>query len=120
MKAKFNDSEEFITLRGWVIGGNQVTMVTDDIGKSENLSGFKLYADDEETVIRDCSDYVYRWDIYTEKKDQITYTNSETYRQGEPSKTETPKEIVDPLTNEELTEAVADLMYEVSASQLGL
>ncbi len=118
MKVKFNDSEEFIILQGWVIGKNEVTMIADGIG--ENLSGFVLYGDDETTVVRDCSDHVYRWDIYTEKKGQITFTNSETDRQMKPTKMEVQKEIVDPLSNEELTEIVADLMYEVSAAQLGL
>ncbi|MDE6601561.1 MAG: hypothetical protein K2K90_05255 [Lachnospiraceae bacterium] len=118
MKVKFNDSENYITLQGWVIGRNMVTLLADGI--RENLSGFILYDDDERTVLQDYSDYVYRWDIYTEKKDQITFTNSETDRQGKPALTEMPKEIVDPLSNEELTEIVADLMYEVSAAQLGL
>ncbi len=118
MKIKFNDSKEYIALQGYAIGTNIVTVVADGI--KEDLSGFILYEDDEVTEVLDCNDYVYRWDIYTEKKDQITFTNSETDRQGKPALTEMPKEIVDPLSNEELTEIVADLMYEVSAAQLGL
>lgn len=118
MKVKFNDSKECMSLHGWVIEDGIVTLVADGI--NENLSGFILYDDDEKTVVRDCSDYVYRWDIYTEKADQITLTNSETYRQRKQDGAEVQKEIVDPLSNEELTEIVADIMYEVSAAQLGL
>lgn len=118
MKVKFNNSENFIILNGLAVGRNKVTLAGDGIG--ENLSGFVLYNDDETTVVRDCSDFVYRWDIYNENTEQITFTNSETDRQSEQVETEMPKEIVDPLSNEELTETVADLMYEVSVAQLGL
>lgn len=118
MKVKFNDSKNFITLNGFAIGKGEVTLVGKGIG--ENLSGFILYEDDETTVVRDCSDFVYRWDIYNENANQITFTNSETDRQSKPDKTEKLKEIVDPLSNEELTESVADIIYEISMTQLGL
>lgn len=119
MKIKFNDSDKYIKLQGYATGKDIVTIVADGI--KENLSGFIIYGDDEATEMLECSDYVYRWDIYEQRENQIIFTNSETYRQRKPSPSvEPPAEIVDPLTNEELTEAVANLMYEMSLSQLGL
>lgn len=113
MKAKFNNSETFIQIQSWSIGSSLVTMIADGI--TENLSGFVLYEDDGVTVVMDCSDFIYRWDIYDQREDRITLTNSETDRQRKPDQDAgSPKEIIDPLSNEELTEAVADLMYEVS------
>lgn len=51
----------------------------------------------------------------------IYYTNDPNYLQTEPwpDLSDIPEQ-AEPLTNEELTEAVADLMYDVSAAQLGL
>lgn len=119
MKIKFNDLEKYIAIRGYATGKNIVTIVADDI--KEDLSGFILYEDDEVTEILNCSDYIHRWDIYAQSEKQITFTNSETYRQRKPSPdAEPPSEIVDPLSNEALTECVGDLMYEVSLMQLGL
>lgn len=119
MKVKFNDSEELLQLSGWFIRNDLVTLISNDI--SENLNGFILYEDDGETVVKDCSDFVYRWDIYGQKENQISFTNDETFRQKRTDVDDSiPQEIVDPLSNEELTEVVADLMYEVSAAQLGL
>ena len=79
---------------------------------AENLSGFILYGADGN---------IYRWDVVDQKENAIYYTNDPNYRQTEPwpDLSNIPEQ-AEPLTNEELTEAVADLMYEVSAAQLGL
>lgn len=82
MKVKFNNSENFIQLTSYGMYSNKVDMTGEGI--AENLSGFILYEDDETTVIRDCSDYKYKWNIYTEYENGIVLTNSETDREQEP------------------------------------
>ena len=119
MKVKFNDSENFIQLTGCVIYTEKVKLTAPGIQK--NFSGFMLYEDDGETLVRDCSEYKYKWNIFTEYEDGIMLTESETNREREPNlSAEPPQEIIDPLSTEELTEAVADLMYEMSLSQLAI
>lgn len=119
MKIKFNNSENFIELDGYCITRDKITVVATDL--VENLSGFILYEDDKETTVQDCSDFIYRWDIYDQKENQFSYTNSETFRQREPRPDgPEPVEIVDPLTNEELMDCVADLLMETSLMKLGL
>lgn len=86
----------------------------------ENVSGF-IICNEAGDVIKDCSDFKYRWDVIDQKENVIYYTNDPDYRQTEPwHELKTIPEQEEPLTNEELTEVVADLMYEVSAAQLGL
>lgn len=119
MKIKFNLSENFLYLSSYCLYQDKVFL--SGSGIEENLNGFILYEDDEKTVVRDCSDYMYKWNVYTEYENGIVLTNSETDREQEPiDNTEVLQEIIDPLTNEELTEAVASLMYEVSTMQLGM
>lgn len=87
---------------------------------TENLSGFSI-CDESGRIMRDCSDFVYRWDTVDQKPDEIWYTNDKNYRQTEPwSDLSSIMAQEEALSNEELTEAVADLMYEVSMAQLGL
>lgn len=86
----------------------------------ENVSGFTI-CDEAGGVIKDCLDFKYRWDVVDHKENVIYYTNDPEYRQTEPLQDlgNIPEQ-TEPLSNEELTEAVADLIYEVSAAQLGL
>lgn len=119
MKVKFNDSDNFIKLDSYVLYQDKVDMQGQGI--TENLSGFILYEDDEETIVRDCSEYKHKWNIYTERENGIVLTESETDRERKPNPdAEKPVEIVDVPNNEELAECIADLMYELSASELGL
>lgn len=117
MKVKFNSSENFIHVKRYTIGKNFVKLIDDKL--SWDLGGFKIYEDDEETIVRDCSDYNYKWNVYTEYSNGVVLTNSETDREP-PPKDLNPVEIVDPLSNEELTTCVADLMYETSLMKLGI
>ncbi len=119
MKVKFKNLETFIYLTSYCLYRDKVSMAGDGI--EENLNGFILYEDDEETVIRDCSDYKYKWNIYTEYENGIVLTESRTNREMKPVDNEEDlQEIINPFSNEELTEAVAGLMYELSMIQLGL
>lgn len=119
MKVKFNDSEDFLSLDGYSITNNIIALIADGI--EENLNGFILYENDKKTVVRNCSNFVYRWDIYKQTENQITYTNLENFTQDELPKDDDPfKEIIFPLTNEELTDCIADLMYETSLMKIGM
>lgn len=147
MKLRINKTGEFIPLKSTVIyqdktelWGNDVkeklteyildasvdeAEITVDETVSENTEickkGFSLYEDDEKTLIKDCNDQLYKWNIYTEYENGICLTNSLTDRECKPNpNAEPPQEIVDPLTNEELTECIADLIYDTSVMQLGL
>jgi len=103
---------------GYVIHGNLVRLHYP--GPTENTSGFMI-CDEDGNILHDCSDFIYRWDVVDQKENAIYYTNDPDYRQTEPwaELCDIPEQ-AEPLTNEELTEAVADLMYEVSMAQLGL
>ena len=119
VKAKFKNEERYHAVGAFAACGDVVTIKGDTI--TENLSGFILYEDDEKTVIRDYSAYVYKWNIYTDYTNGIALTKSETNREREPIPCTTPpQEIIDPLTNEELTSTIAELLYETSLMQLGM
>lgn len=122
MKVKFKRIDDYIKLKGFVLYNDMVYMRGDGINPElimENPCGFILYKDDEKTVIRDCSDYLYRWDIYNKEENQITLTNSETNQQRKPKENVEPSvEEVGPLSNEELTECVAELLYKDSLREL--
>lgn len=107
-----------LDINGYSIGMSLVSIHAEN--QTENLSGFIIY-DGEDNILQDCSDFIYRWDVVDQKENAIYYTNDPNYRQTEPwpDLSNIPEQ-AEPLTNEELTEAVADLMYEVSAAQLGL
>lgn len=83
MKTKFNGLENFLYLSSYCLYQDKVFLSGNGI--EENLNGFILYEDDEETVVRDCSDYKYKWNIYTEYDNGIVLTNSETDREQAPT-----------------------------------
>lgn len=115
-KVIFADGKAFDIL-GYVISEKRVRLHYFE--PSENLSGFVI-CDEACCVIKDCSDFKYRWDVVDQKANAIYYTNDPNYRQTEPwPNLSDVHEQAEPLSNEELTEAVADIMYEVSAAQLG-
>ena len=111
MKIKFKDSDECISLNVYLVDTYRVTVGYEDI--SENLSGFILYEDDEKTVIKDCSDFIYRWDIYYPTEGMIVYTNSEIDRQDDVDPN-TGSMYESPIGIEDLISCVADLMFENS------
>lgn len=117
IKVVFADSDEAVEIRGYSITEKLVSIHYDN--PQENLSGFCIY--EGENLVFDGADFTYRWDIVDQKPNEIYYTNDPDYRQTEPFRDpgDIPEQI-EPLTNEELTEAVADLMCEVSMMQLGL
>lgn len=118
MIVKFNNSENFIHIRRCSVTQNTVKLIDENL--VWDLGGFKLY-DDKKKLIRDCSDYNYKWNIHTEYQYGVILTNSETDREREinPNDPE-PIEVIDPLSAEELTSCVADLLYETSLMKLGL
>lgn len=125
MQIKFNDSEQLYTITSFrQIGGNIIVMKGDDLPE-ENTSGFKVLEGDRVTA--DFSEYTTKYNVLTPAEGVLMLSTGAVETEDNPAgvyaytpNTEEIVEEVDPLTNEELTEAVADLMYEVSMMQLGL
>lgn len=115
-KIKYNDQDTYIDIKGYMISSNLVSLTYPNA--EVNTSGFIIYQDDE--IIADCSEFKYRWDVLEDNPDKIYYTNSADNVQEKAFSHENIVEDIDPMTNEELTECVADLMYEVSLAQLGM
>lgn len=115
-KVKYNDQDKFIDINGHIISGNLIALSYPNV--EADTSGFIIYQGDE--TIMDCSDFKYRWDVLEDNPNKIYYTNTEGYVQEKAFNHENMIEDVDPLNNEELTECVADLMYEMSLTQLGM
>lgn len=127
MEISFNDSEETYKISSYRIRNQNLIIL-----KGENLPqgktcGFKLIRDDG-SVDTDYSDYTVKYNVFTEIENVLMFSNSEDNIETEDNPagrychTPDPEDIredVDPLTNEELTECVADLMYESSLRQLG-
>lgn len=116
-KVVFTDPDEAVEIRGYSITEKLVSIHYDN--PVENLSGFCIY--EGENLVFDGSAFTYRWDVVDQRQNEIFYTNDPDYRQTEPfpDLSELPDQ-AEPLSNEELTEVVADLMYEVSMMKLGL
>ncbi len=94
---------------------------------TDNASGFKLFQGKK--MIEDFSGYKKKYNVLTKAQDVIFLTDREDSAETENDRvdkymyvpaTEDIHEDIDPLTNEELTECVADLMYEMSAATLGI
>lgn len=117
MKVIFKNSDEPIELNGYSISEDIITLMYDN--PKENLSGFSLYENDGKTLVRNCDDFVYRWDTSYHVEGQITYTNSENNTQPDTDPDSTV-EYISPITNEELTSCVGDLLYETSLMKLGM
>lgn len=87
----------------------------------ENLSGFQVY--ERDYLIFDGSDYIHRWDVVEQRPGEIWYTSNPDNKQEEPFPIysgEVEEEQVEPLTNDELTECVAELMCQIDMMKLGL
>jgi hypothetical protein len=88
--------------------------------ETREYPGFQICRENG-TVVKDCALFVYRWNIFTEFDDGIVLTSSKTDRETEPNPyAESPKEIIEPLSDGELTECVAELMYQVDCNELGI
>ena len=114
---KYNDSEEFIALNGYGFQSNIVTLYYQNA--TENLNGFIIY-DPDENILKDCSEYRYRYDVLEDNPNVVYYTDLEDMVQTEKWQYSSDEQMEEPLTNAELTECVADLMYETSLMQLGM
>lgn len=128
MQIKFNDSDKIYNITSFrQIGGNLIIMKGNNL-PAENTSGFKRVQDDG-TELKDYSEFTTKYNVLTPAEGMIMLSNSEEHIETEENPASqysyTPsdediQEDVDPLNNEELTECVADLMYEVSMMSLGL
>lgn len=117
-KIKYSDSSQMIELNGYGIQDHIVALFYPDI--AVNLNGFVLY-DPEGNVLKDCSAYRYRYDVLEDNPNAIYYTDLEEVVQTEKWNHSDNTQIEEePLTNEELTECVADLLYETSLMKLGM
>ncbi len=115
-KIKYSNQDTYIDIRGYMISDNLVSLSYPNA--DINTSGFVIYQGNE--IIMDCSDFKYRWDILEDDSNKIYYTNDPENVQKKAFNHENMVEDIDPLSNEELTECVADLMYEMSLAQLGM
>lgn len=115
-KIKYNNQDTYIEIIGCMISGDLVSLSYPNA--DINTSGFVIYQGNE--IIMDCSDFKYRWDILEDDSNKIYYTNDPENVQKKAFNHENMVEDIDPLSNEELTECVADLMYEMSLAQLGM
>ncbi|MCM1218044.1 MAG: hypothetical protein NC548_26460 [Lachnospiraceae bacterium] len=116
-RVKYNDQNTCIDIKGYMVSGGLVCLSYP--AAEENSSGFVIY-DAEGGVIADCTDFKYRWDVLEDNPDKIYYTDQENNVQEKKFGNGDMAEDTDPLNNEELTECVADLMYQISLNQLGL
>lgn len=118
-RIKYNDSDNLIELSG--LGEQEHIVVLYYPTVSVNLNGFIIYNPDG-TIYKDCSEYKYRYDILEDKLNVIYYTDLEDMVQTEKWHLSNSDYVMEeePLTNAELTECVADLMYETSLMQLGM
>ena len=128
MKLKFNDMDELYEVTSYrIINQNLVVLKGENLPQGKTC-GFKLLRDDG-SVDTDCSGYTVKFNVLTELENILMYSINESivetkdnpaYRYCSTPNPEDIHEDVDPLTNEELTECVAELMYESSLRQLGL
>lgn len=78
MYVKFLNEETKKYLDGYGVSKKIISLVCPN--QEENLNGFILYDDDGNTV-KDCSDFVYRWDVLENDQSKIYYTNDPNYKQ---------------------------------------
>lgn len=125
---KYKNADEIICLNGYSVSENMIKVIFTEPYPFKNC-GFDLY-DTNGSLVKDCSDFIYRWDILnadnTTQPNTIVFTDNMDLQQTMPfwAKEEIDKEVAntpdEPLTNEELTEAIADLICEVSLMQLNI
>lgn len=124
MTIRFNDHEQVYEITS-IRHKHGIVVLKGEGLPEENTSGFRLI--DGNAVVEDYSEYRTKYNVITQKAGVMALSKGmvETKENSAATLLYTPqeKEIVEdvePLSNEELTEAVAELMYEVSTAQLGL
>lgn len=118
MKVKFNNEDVFRNVGPFAEGAEEIHLWD----MPENLNGFVLFEDDEKTVIRDCSGFIYRYNIYDDPETTtlIVYTDNPDCKQSKPDPNETFTEWDPPVNESDLVSAVADLMMEVDMMKMGM
>lgn len=124
MTIKFNDHERIYEITS-IRHKHGIVVIKGEGLPEKNTSGFRLI--DGDAVVEDYSEYRTKYNVITQKEGVMALSKGmvETKENSAETLLYTPqeKEIaedVEPLSAEELTEAVADIMYEISAAQLGL
>lgn len=124
MTIKFNDHEQIYEITS-IRRRHGIVVIKGEGLPENNTSGFRLI--DGDAVVEDYSEYRTKYNVITQKEGVMALSKGmvETKENSAETLLYTPqeKEIaedVEPLSAEELTEAVADIMYEISAAQLGL
>lgn len=124
MTIKFNDHEQIYEITS-IRRRHGIVVIKGEGLPGNNTSGFRLI--DGDAVVEDYSEYRTKYNVITQKEGVMALSKGmvETKENSAETLLYTPqeKEIaedVEPLSAEELTEAVADIMYEISAAQLGL
>lgn len=125
MKIRFNDDDFFYSIKGYTKKSHVLTIRGLE-SEFVNLSGFSIYKDDEETIVESFSDYTNFYSTKTPLDYRISYTDIEGKEEDESQviNSENPELLLEEeqqtLTNQELTECIAELMYETSLMQLGM
>lgn len=126
MYIKFNNSEDTYEITAYRKTRNFI-MIKGKGLPDGNTSGFKIF--NGAALTGDFPEYTKKYNVLTQTQEAAFFTSENGDIETEDNRVdkylyepaqEDIHEDVDPLTNEELTECVADLMYEVSMSQLGL
>ena len=121
MNIKFNNMQESFRLHAFMETQDVVYINYTDM--DENLSGFIIYEQDG-TVYKDCSDFIYRYNVSDNDSQLIGYTYKANFNKTKEEKNPifSQENIIQNsvLSNEELTTCVANLMYETSLIKLGI
>lgn len=116
-------------LLGYSVSSDIVSLryTKDEIPYINETEGFCLY-DQNNNLIANCQDFIYRYDVLnaenTTQPYTVAYTNNPELKQTVPYPTQEQMDAdaesipVEPLTNEELTEMVGGLLYETSLMQM--
>ena len=120
MKLRFNDSNMLYNVYSYNIFEGRLLTIIGDF--PENMSGLVIY-DKNGMVIKDCSTFTTKYNVHSQIDNGFILSNdgstdSELIVNNDQK--EKIMEHISPLSNEELTECVADLMYEMSLAQLGM
>lgn len=111
MKIKYLNKEEYIQINMYMISEDMIFLSYPNI--EENLSGFIMY-DDNDKIMRDCSDFIYRWNVLDDNPDRIYYTNIPDYVQTTPFSERSDEEFEEITLSEEEREKQqlqADINY---------
>lgn len=124
MRIQFNDHDQIYIITSLRHRGDIVILKGKDI-PVENTSGFKML--DSDCVVEDFSEYKTKYNVITQAEGVLMLSTGVVETEDNPAgvyaytpKQEEIVEDVEPLSNEELTECVADLLEDVCMIRLGL